>query len=222
VHLYLIRHGQSFVNLADWDKGNLDEGLTDFGQQQAEALGGWLSGIVPQIDTLYCSTMRRARETVVPIVRAYDLEVRYDDRLREMGHNRLDHSPWPPGESPRDYSDYWGSERPFASVTPAVEGGESFMHFRIRVGWFVEELVERHRDEVVVAVGHGGVLEAVFDHIFNVGPWRRCEIWMHNCAVTHLEYVALPRRETWRLHFHNRVDHLVDLEGPRVTREPPG
>ena len=36
--LYMIRHGQSYVNLKDWDKGNLDEGLTDLGKSQAAAL----------------------------------------------------------------------------------------------------------------------------------------------------------------------------------------
>jgi probable phosphoglycerate mutase len=83
------------------------------------------------------------------------------------------------------------------------------MHFRTRVGLFVEELVSRHRDQVVVAVGHGGVIEITFDHVFNVGAFRRCEVWNHNTGVAHFEYVAHPRRETWRLHAHNRVDHLL-------------
>ena len=86
------------------------------------------------------------------------------------------------------------------------------MHFRTRVGLFIEEMVELHRDKIVVAVCHGGVAEATFDHIFNVGPWRRTEIWNHNTGVSHFEYVELPRRETWRLHFHNRVEHLAGVE----------
>ena len=56
----------------------------------------------------------------------------------------------------------------------------------------------------------GGVVDAVFDHVFNVGPWRRCEIWMHNTAISYFEYVAHPGRETWRLHFHSRVTHLAE------------
>ena len=38
MHLYLIRHGQSFVNLPDWTGVNADEPLTELGQQQAAAL----------------------------------------------------------------------------------------------------------------------------------------------------------------------------------------
>lgn len=36
MHLYMIRHGQSHVNLPDWD-GGFDEGLTELGQRQAAA-----------------------------------------------------------------------------------------------------------------------------------------------------------------------------------------
>ncbi len=60
MHLYLIRHGQSFVNLKDWTDGNLDAGLTDLGKRQAAALAAWLPQRLPQIDSLYASTMSRA------------------------------------------------------------------------------------------------------------------------------------------------------------------
>jgi probable phosphoglycerate mutase len=208
MHLYLVRHGQSHVNLKEWNEGNVDMGLTDLGQQQAAALARWLPQALPEIGALYSSTMRRARETAEVLAGAYHCAVRYDDRLREVGNNRLDHEPWPNDDLPREYATYWGSERPFASVVPLVEGGETWMHCRTRVGSFVEEVVERHRDQIVVAVCHGGVIETVFDHVFNIGPWRRCEVWSRNTGITHFEYVAHPGRETWRLHDHSRGDHL--------------
>jgi len=90
--------------------------------------------------------------------------------------------------------------------------GESYMHFRTRVGIFIEEMAATQRGQTVLVVCHGGVVEAAFDHIFNVGPWRRCEVWDHNTAMTCFEYVEHPGREVWRLHFHNRVEHLVGVE----------
>jgi len=210
MHLYMIRHGQSFVNLEEWDNGNLDEGLTELGHQQAAALARWLVKEIPQIDVLYASDMRRAKETVAPVAEAYGLPIQFDDRLREIGNNRLDHTAWPNDQLP-EYGDYWSSERPFSPVTPLNPEGETFMHFRVRVGLAIEEMVEKHRDQVVVAVCHGGVVEAAFDHIFNIGPWRRCEIWNRNTGVTYFEYVDHPLRETWRLHYHNAVIHFADL-----------
>ena len=211
MQFYLIRHGQSYVNLQEWTEGNKDTGLTDLGQQQAAALAAWMPTVIPAIDVLYASTMSRARETAEAVAQAYDCNIYFDDRLREIGNNRHDHTAWPHDDLPRQYADYWSSERPFSSVTPLVAHGETWMHFRTRIGLFVEELVLEHREEVVVAVCHGGVVEAVFDHIFNIGPWRRCEIWDRNTGISHFEYVAHPNRETWRLHFHNRQEHLAGI-----------
>jgi probable phosphoglycerate mutase len=211
MQLYMIRHGQSYVNLPDWDKGNTDEGLTELGHQQAAALAKWLPARLLHIDGLYASTMKRARETVAPLAKAYGLPVQFDDRLREIGNNRLDHTPWPSDELP-EYSDYWGSERPFSSITPHYDNGESLMHSRVRVGMFIESLIERHRTQIVVAVCHGGVIEMAYDHVFNIGPWRRCEVWTKNTGITRFELVEHPARETWRLHYHSRAEHLAALQ----------
>lgn len=208
MQLYLIRHGQSYVNLAEWDQGNLDEPLTELGEQQARALAAWLPGHLPHIDALYASSMRRAQQTAEIVAEPYGLTPQLDDRLRELGNNRLDHSAYPVEELPREPSEYWGA-RPFAPSMVGDADVETFMHGRLRVGLFVEEVAERHQDEVVVAVCHGGVVECVFAHVFNVGPWSRCEVWNYNTGLTHFEYLTGPgSRSVWRLHFHNRVEHL--------------
>ncbi len=211
MHLYLIRHGQSFVNLKEWTNGNIDAGLTELGQLQAAALAQWLPAHVPQVDVLYASTMARARETAAAVAGAYRADILFDDRLREVGNNRLDHSPWPNEKLPQAFAEYWGSSRPFSPIVDADNLGETFMHFRTRVGLFLEGAANTHRGQTVMVVCHGGVMEAAFDHIFNIGPWRRCEVWVHNTAVTHFEFVEHPGREVWRLHFHNRTDHLAEI-----------
>jgi probable phosphoglycerate mutase len=208
MHLYLIRHGQSHVNLKDWEGGNTDEGLTELGQQQATALAAWLPTQVPEIDVLYASTMRRATETAEFVARAYQCDIQPDHRLRELGNNRADHSPWPSKDLPEYSADYWASERPFSAITPPLDASETLMHFRTRVGSFIEEKIGQHPEDVLVVVCHGGVIDMAFDHAFNVGPWRRCEVWNHNTGVTYLQHVAHPRREVWRLRYHNRIDHL--------------
>ncbi len=211
MHLYMIRHGQSYVNLKDWRNGNSDEGLTDLGMRQAAALAVWLPKELKRIDVLYASTMKRARETAVPLSQAYNIPIQYDDRLREIGNNRADHQPWPSDDLP-EYGDYWGSERPFSSITPARENGESLMHFRVRIGHFIEELLEKYRKQTVVAICHGGVIELTYDHLFNIGPFRRCEVWSQNTGVAHFEYVEHPNRELWRLYYHSRVEHLIGIK----------
>jgi probable phosphoglycerate mutase len=209
MHLYLVRHGQSYVNLADWTKGNTDEPLTALGQKQAAALAAFLPARLPQVDKIYASTMQRARETAEALARGYGMTICFDDRIREIGNNQIDHTAFTAETLPNRYVDYWASARPFAPAMADGENVESLMHFRTRVGSFVESLVAQHRGETVIVVCHGGVIEAVFQLLFNVGPWQRCEVWTSNTAVTHFQLVEHPAREVWRLHSHNRTDHLT-------------
>lgn len=209
MQLYLIRHGQSYINLPDWPGGDADTPLTDLGHQQAAALAEWLPDHLPNIDGFYTSSMQRARQTSNYLAKVYNLTPTEDDRIREIGNNRLDHSRWPEDHTPRsdEFAAYWSSERPF-SPTVTREHGESMMHFKIRVGMFVEEMLARHKEEIVVAVCHGGVFDMFFDYAFNIGPWRRCELWTTNTGIAHFEHINHTRRETWRLHYQNRVEHL--------------
>lgn len=226
MHLYLIRHGQSLVNLADWAHGNSDEGLTDLGRRQARAVATHVAAELDPVHAVYSSTMKRASETAASVGTALGLPVCHDDRIREIGNNRLDHAPWQ--DPPTDYGDFLATSRPFASVTPAVDRGESLMHFRVRVGAFLEEIATAHVDDTVVAIVHGGVIAVAFDHMFNSGPWRHCQIWTDNAAVTHVEALAGRRAagadvvaggpERWRLHRHNCVAHLQGLTAPDDAR----
>jgi len=211
MHLYLIRHGQSYANLPEWDGYNNDEGLTALGLQQAAALGDWLPDHISKPDVLYASTMQRARQTAEHVASAYQCEITFDDRLRELGNNRLDHTIWPTEDPPNRYADYWATARPFAPIVTPGEFSETYMHFRTRVGLFLEEMTDNYRGQQVIVVCHAGVIDAVFDHIFNVGPWRRCEVWTNNTGITYLQHVEHPGREVWRLHAHNRADHLASL-----------
>lgn len=208
MHLYLIRHGQSYVNLPDWSGTNWDQPLTELGQRQAAALAAWLPGQIQHVNAIYASTMLRARETAAPLAVAYGQEISFEDRVREIGNNRFDHIPWGVDDDPGEFAGFWASERPFAPVLKEPRS-ETLMHFRARVGVFIEELVEKHHGQKVFVVCHGGVIEFAFDHIFNIGPWRRCEIWTHNTGVTHFECVEHPGREVWRLRSHDRIDHLA-------------
>lgn len=208
--LFMIRHGQSYVNLPEWNDGNKDTGLTELGHRQANALSNWLPTEIKQIDRMYASTMRRAKETAAYLAKVYNIEAKPESRIREIGNNQYTHTPWPNEDLP-DYGDYWGSERPFNSITPAYPGGESLMHFRIRIGEFLEEIAQKHESETVVAVCHGGVIEMAFDHMFNIGPWRRAEVYSKNTGVSRFAYLHESNRELWRIYYHSRVDHLVDI-----------
>ena len=208
MHLYLVRHGQSYINLPDYADLHEDTALTELGERQADRVAPWLRAHIPQLDALYCSTLRRTRETARPISAAFGLQPTYEDSIREFGTNRADHTPWPNDDLPA-YANFWGSSHPFDPISVNVPGGETFVHFRARVSIFVEQLLKRHKDQTVLVVCHGGVIEVAFDYCFNLDNSRPTEIRADNTSVTYFEHVDHPDRERWKLHYHNRTEHLL-------------
>lgn len=213
MHLLLVRHGQSYVNLDDWDQGYIDTGLTPLGQQQAARVAAWMAENF-RVDAVYTSTMRRTLETAAFLEAALERSAERDDRLREFGNCYADGEAVAPDDMPVLYAEFWGTERPY---TPISARGESWMLFRLRVGRFLDDVLARHSasdpDTTVVIVCHGGVIDAVFDYVFNIGAQRQVEVWTHNTGIVHFEHRPESTREVWRLHAHGLVHHLSGENG---------
>ncbi len=170
MHLYIIRHGESYTNLAEFDgKDGYDLPLTERGNRQVAAAATWIRANLLKPDVLYSSTMKRAHETAEYIAKTLDMPILLDDRIREIGNNHMDHRPIS-ADSDAAYGEYWASERPFSSITPNIQDGETLMHFRARIGLFLEEMVTKHIDETVMVVCHGFVIDSILDIAYNVGP----------------------------------------------------
>ena len=210
MELILIRHGQSYVNVDDWQKlDTMDTVLTELGQQQAAALRDWLSEEKPPADALYASTMRRTRETAKYVSEGLGLEPIFDDRIREFGNSHHDGKPIDEIALPRVYTDARTNEAPFTPGVTDIETGESWMHFRIRIGQFIHHLYDKHPKQTVYVVAHGGVISAVFDLVFNVGAYKQNGVTTQNTGWTRFKYHPSESFADWILYDHNRVDHLA-------------
>lgn len=211
-----MRHGQSHVNLADLTASHTDEPLTEVGVAQAKHAAEFVAERITPT-RIYASTVARAAETAQFVSDVCGVAVQPDDRLREIGTAYPDGRPVPQAELMPYVPDMWGTMRPYEPVT---SGGESWMQFRSRVGSFVEGLVparDRFGDaavaaelenEIVLVVCHAGVIEAVFEYVFEKGPWSVVAVNTSHTGISHLQYRPLPHLPDWWLHYHNRVDHL--------------
>lgn len=202
MQLYLIRHGDNV--LASSDKvgghkdGYIDAGLSALGERQATTLASWLTKQVPHLDSLYTSSLPRAQQTARRLAQAYQVSALEDHRLREIGCNRFNGQPWPNDDLPGGFN-ISKVEQPYAPVSPA-KGQESWMNFRNRVALFGSDLITKHQGHTVIVVCHGGVINAMVDNIFNIGPHRFCDVRLAKASVTHFEHVGQPGQETWLLH----------------------
>ncbi len=143
-----------------------DVGLSGWGLEQAERLGRRLAAEGPK--ALYCSALRRAVDTAIPIGRVCGLEPVVIPALHERRIGPLS------GVSREDgwltYAEI--KTRWIAGELEASHpGGESFADIRRRVCPVLEELARRHRDETIVVVAHGVVIRvALTSLVAGLGP----------------------------------------------------
>lgn len=208
-NLYLIRHGESVPNVEPIIGGMRgDAGLTERGHTQAALLETRLAASAIRADVLYASTLPRARQTAEYVARALKLPVQFDDEWQELRPGEADGMSV--AEWEHRYGGYeWGFADPYQPFSP---GGESWAAFLIRVGGAITRLVQRHPDQTVAVVCHGGVLEGSFFHAFGLGPTggRGVRFSPLNTSITHWRYhpigpLGVPY---WTLITFNDAAHL--------------
>ena len=215
--LYLIRHGEAVANVEPIIGGMRgDTGLTDRGRRQAELLEGRLRADGLRADHLYVSTLPRALETGAYVARALQLPIQPDDELQELRPGEAD------GLSVEEWRTRFGvpddsaAADPFRPFSP---GGESWAEFLVRAGRALADLVRRHEDQRVVAVCHGGVLEASFFLAFGIGgTGNRVGFAPLNTSITHWRHEREDAEpEKWTLVKFNDSGHLAGEDVPEES-----
>jgi probable phosphoglycerate mutase len=201
--LLLVRHAEPVRIGPDESPGEAaDPQLTRRGQEQAERLARWLAA--EPVHHVVSSSLRRATETAQPIAAAHGLDVEVVDGLCEWDANS-DH--YIPVEELRETKD----DRWLAMIEGRWEdyGGENPEVFRDRIVPVVEEIVDAHPGETVVAVCHGGVINVYLAALLGL----RHHLWF-DPAYTSISRVRAARSGPRSLASLNETAHL------HATREP--
>jgi broad specificity phosphatase PhoE len=163
--LLLVRHGETDWNRELRIQGSSDTELNERGREQARELASELRDV--DLDAVYSSDLRRARETAELATAGRGLDVRLDPGLRE-----------------RSFGSWEGLTRSeVAERFPDLEhhDGETDEEVRDRVLAAVHRIVAGHPGEEVLVVSHGGALNALWHHALG----ERIERW-GNCAAYRL------------------------------------
>jgi 2,3-bisphosphoglycerate-dependent phosphoglycerate mutase len=191
VDLLLIRHALPVRIDEGTVEGPADPELAPRGREQAEALAEWLVG--EHIDALWCSPMRRARETAEPIIERLGLEPVIDAGLYEYDKDSLSYIP---------------IEELKAMGDPRwLQVPEQPEHFRATVVEAIEKIIALHRGERVAVVCHGGVVNAYASHVLRL----RDPLFFLPTYVSISRIVASSRgpRSITSLNEHGHVRHLL-------------
>jgi probable phosphoglycerate mutase len=175
--LYLVRHGQP--TRVTWGAARLDRPLTALGRAQAARRGAWLAAQGP-FAALYCSPLRRARETARIVGAAVGQTPRVVPALAEwepppytLPVRVLVDALLSPGSRPavresglgRGLRGDWWLARGVRRRLPA------WGRFVRRVGRVTEALVARHPGGRLILVSHGGTIRATLTY-YGVEPPR--------------------------------------------------
>ena len=204
--LLLLRHGESEGNVQRRIQGWAEYELTALGREQAGAAGHHLVGYAAA--ALYSSPLPRARGTAEIVGAHTGLEVVDLPDLREYGFGEAEGLLWE--EAQRRFGlvgRAWGSG--------GVPGEEGMPAFRERVARQIEELAQRHAEDVAIAVIHGGVLGAFAARLMGLPDGEYAQIYAANCGLTTLR-AGMDGQTT--IEVLNEVCHLRTLG--EIQKEP--
>lgn len=182
--LLLIRHGQTDWNIARRFQGHSNVPLNEFGRKQAAALADRLSA--QQVDALYSSDLERAFETAKMIVHLSSCKpnLHSDLRLREinfgdwegLSYNEIKEK-YPEALLARENDVYKN----------APPNGETLEQLTVRVQSMLDELYARHKDQAVLIISHGGVLQILLCLALKIKPTM---YWQFHLSTASLSEIA--------------------------------
>ena len=188
--IYVARHGEDLDNAGGVFNGRRDTPLTPKGRLQARELAENLKKH-PNIDIgwIFCSPLKRARETARIV--AYKLITRYSvvDELIEMNYGILEGRPI--SDVPRLAKSWTGSEDKFWYILD-VEGGESYSELYLRTEIGLPQIRQKAEKlkipNDILIISHGTVIKAL-DVVHKGLPWERIfeTGFLGNCQFKKLE-----------------------------------
>jgi probable phosphoglycerate mutase len=156
--------------------------LSEAGRRQADALARRLARL-PGVSAVYASPLERARETAMPLARAWKLHVRVERDLAEV-----DVGAWTGQSLAR------ARQRPswrLVQFHPSgfrFPGGESFTEMQARITAALARLVARHAGQTIVVVSHGDPIKAAVAHALGVPLDLFQRITVGPASVTAIAY----------------------------------
>jgi probable phosphoglycerate mutase len=167
--LFLVRHGRSDFSSNDMTltpRGHqFDPPLSQAGREQAELLAKRLLLLDPQPTVVYCSPLRRCRETVAPYAAASGADVHYDQDLVEAHIGEWENKPFEEILEDERMLVRLRNQEPIWSHAP---GAEDPVSFRERIGVAVERILAEDPVGNVLVVCHGGVINAYLGPILGI------------------------------------------------------
>ncbi len=187
MELFIVRHGETLWNKGRRLQGSTDICLSDKGRELAVKTGQALKNTA--IDMIYSSPLSRAYETACLIRGDRDIEIKTDERLKEICFGDMEGRVMDELSSDPQSSFRFFFDEPEKYVPD--KNGESLQHLCERTAEFMEQVIIPQSDtaERIMIVGHGAMNKSIMCYIKKHGTDK---FWsgglQKNCNVIIVRY----------------------------------
>lgn len=203
MRLILVRHGAASYYEQQIVAGATGcTGLTPDGEAQAQRLRRrfQISGELPESTVLLSSPLARAMETARILAPAFaNRVVDSDPGLEEMSVGIADGMTW--AEFATQFEEFDVLHEPDRIWAPE---GESWNMFTGRVEHFLERAQNQYKNQTVVAVTHGGVIDTSMRTLLGIPrTGASASFFPSNTGLTEWSF-----QDSWKLERYNDASHL--------------
>lgn len=172
MELYVVRHGQTIVNVKELINARNIIGINKEGKKQANIAAKQLEKI--NIDLIFCSTLRRTKQTC-KIINKNKVKVIYDKRIIERDSRSMQFK-----NAEKLNLEEWYD----VNKTIVYKNSEGFKSILDRVKKFLEEVKRKYPDKAILIVTHGDVCKAIYAYLNNITDAKEISLFKQgNCEI---------------------------------------
>lgn len=186
MNIYLVRHGETVLNVSRAYYGSLDVEMTGKGIRQAKEVGQLLRDV--RLDRVYASPLKRAADTAAIIA---GLQEGNPAMIREPGFKEMDFGIFEGltyqeamDKYPEEYEKWCKDWKTFQ-----MPQGESFQMQYERVVEAFYKIIQENKDENILIVAHNGTLRSIFSEMMGTGMDGTWHFDFTQGAYSLVEYV---------------------------------
>jgi len=176
--LILVRHGQTEENKNHIWQGHLEGTLSKEGREQARKLANRLEK--ENILRIYCSDLRRTRNTIKPFLENHNIEIEYVEGLRERNLGVLE------GATTEQVEEYKAKHKIHFRISN-LETGETNEDVKKRLVKLYQEVANKYEEGTILFVTHGGTIAQLLLYLLNHPLDKFMEFVPNNASVTEIE-----------------------------------
>ncbi|MBC8187565.1 MAG: histidine phosphatase family protein [Proteobacteria bacterium] len=213
-HLLFVRHGETVGNLEQIAHGQSESPLNARGVRQAKMTAQMLRDWERDYHRVYTSPLSRAQHTGQHIADSLGLPI-------DIHHDLIEGflGDWE-GVTYRELDDFGFAKRSIKDDDFIGHRGESPNQLADRMARTVKEIRDRHPDENIILVSHGGAIAHLIARLLDTRPAFGYQYLMHNSAVTELAFADDgDKPELSTLNFHDHLPEDLNIDVARRDRE---